>query len=293
MSILKTDAVLWYNVGEFGKAGYCVPNWSNDPGSLNPQILNFVSLVGRNLFAIMHHEDANLRVPPSINTVKRIHKLYLRAAQLLAGNAIPPGQDNMEPGHSAPAGEVFRVYPCPFFLVRNPFLRKWANLILMSLADAMQHTENAKSMEISTAFAGQVGQYIKRVYVNMAVELFGKDKAVAEAPQFALTDADFAAYNPADFFTSTEMVDTVPRIDRRFTEDALELLAEGIPVTQLPELRPWPNDLPAWYAANRSDQSIDPAGLAAAAAGEAAAGTAAAAAASAPTVAVIPPPPGP
>ena len=39
MPITNTDAVLHYDVGEFGKAGYAVPNWSDDVGSLNPQIL--------------------------------------------------------------------------------------------------------------------------------------------------------------------------------------------------------------------------------------------------------------
>ena len=33
----------------------------------------------------------------------------------------------------------------------------------------MQHTENRKEMEISTAFAGTVGQYVRRVYTNMAI----------------------------------------------------------------------------------------------------------------------------
>src|SRR2546423_9454939 len=87
MPIPNTDAVLWYNVGEFGKAGYAVPNWSDDIGSLNPQILDWVYLVGRNLFHIMHHEDADLRIPPSINTIKRIHKLYVRAGNILARRA--------------------------------------------------------------------------------------------------------------------------------------------------------------------------------------------------------------
>jgi hypothetical protein len=256
MPVTNTDAVLWYNVGEFGKVGYAVPNWSNDFGSLNPQILDWTYLVGRNLFHIMHHEDADLRIPPSINTAKRIHKLYIRAANILAGRAVPPGENNMEVMHSRPAGEVFRVFPVPFFLVRNQFMRRWAELILMSLAEAMQHTENRKSMEISTAFAGQVGQYIKRVYINMAIELFGKPRSIAGADGFTLTDADFAAYNPGDFFTQTEMVDTVPRLDRVFTEDRLEVLAEGLAVTELPDLKPWPTNLTSFYSALRSDASI-------------------------------------
>jgi hypothetical protein len=285
--VTNTDAILHYNVGEFGAAGYAVPNWSNDVGSLNPQILNLVSLVGRNLFNIMHHADIDARTPPSINTLKRVHKLYRRCAQLLAGNAIPPHQENMEVNHARPAGEIFRVYPCPYFLVRNPFMKKWANLIFIMQAESMQHTENHKEIEISTGFAGHVGQYIKRVYTNMAIELFNKEKAVAEAEGFVLVDADFQAFNPYDYFTSTELTDTVPRLDRRFTEDKIEFLAEGIPVTQLPELKPWPANLTNWYAANRTDQTIGPGGIANASAGVKESDEKQA------SVAIMPPPPGP
>ncbi len=257
MPLTNTDAVLWYNVGVFGvfgDAGYAVPNWSNDIGSLNPQILDWVDLVGRNLFHLMHHEDVDLRIPPSINTCKRIHKLYLWAASILAGRSVAPGEDNMETVHSRPAGEVFRVYPVPFFKARNPFMRRWAGFVLVSLAEAMQHTENRKEMEISTAFAGQVGQYLRRVYVNMAIELFGKTRDEANAQGFVLTDADLTSYDPSKFFTSTEMVDTVPRLDRVFTEDRLELLAEGIPITDLPaDLGPWPTNLTSFYSGTRQD----------------------------------------
>lgn len=257
MPITNSDAILWYKVGIFGDAGYAVPNWSNDIGSLNPTILDWVQLVGRNLFHIMHHEDVDLRIPPSRNTLERVHKLYLRAGSILAGRAVPAGERNMEVQHVRPAGEVFRVFPVPFFKVRNPFLRRWAELVLISLAEAMQHTENRKEMEISTAFAGQVGQYLRRVYENMAIELFGKQRAEAMASGFVLTEADFAAYNPSEFFTATEMVDTVPRLDRVLTEDRLELLAEGIPVTQLPaDLAPWPTNLLNFYANTRSDSTM-------------------------------------
>ncbi|WP_442484005.1 hypothetical protein [Aeoliella sp. SH292] len=257
MPITNSDAILHYNVGLFGEAGYAVPNWSNDIGSLNPTIIDWTQLVGRNLFHIMHHEDVDLRIPPSRNTLERIHKLYLRAASILAGRAVPPGERNMEVHHVRPAGEVFRVFPVPYFNVRNPFLKRWAELVLLSLSEAMQHTENRKEMEVSTAFAGLVGQYLKRIYSNMAIELFGKDRTAATADGFLLTEADFAAYNPASFFTATEMIDTVPRLDRVLTEDRLELLAEGIPVTQLPaDIGPWPINLSNFYTKTRSDATI-------------------------------------
>lgn len=279
MPLTNTDAVLWYKVGVFGDAGYAVPNWSNDVGSLNPQILDWVDLVGRNLFHVMHHEDVDLRIPPSINTCKRVHKLYLRAGNILAGRAVAPGTDNMEALHSRPAGEVFRVYPIPFFKVRNPFLRRWAAMVLVSLAEAMQHTENRKEMEISTAFAGQVGQYLRRVYVNMAIELFGKTREEATAQGFVLSNDDLSAYDPSQFFTSTEMVDTVPRLDRVFTEDRLELLAERLPITDLPaDLGPWPTNLTSFYSGARQDGVV----------GQASGGGASAAGGP-----IIPPAPGP
>jgi len=286
MPITNTDAILWYNVEEFGKCGYAVPNWSDDIGTLNPTIAELVRLVGQNVFNIMHHEDADLTVPPSVNTLKRVHKLYLRVASILAGRSIPPGQNNMETEHVRPAGEVFILYPCPFFNVRNRYMYQWAMWAMMMQSEMMQHTENRKEIEISTTFAGDVGQYPRRIYTNMAIELFQKPKDVAEAPGFALTDDDFNAYNPAAFFTSVEMTDTVPRLDRVFTEDRLAILRQGIPVTQLPAcVQPWPVNLTNAYAQFRGDATIIGEGKA----GQPAAGSGSGATAAA----IIPPPTGP
>ena len=254
MAVTNTDAVLWYDVGIFGEMGYAVPNWSNDIGSLNPQILQLTELIGRNLFNIMHHEDADMRIPPSLNTLTRIHKLYVRSRQILAGRGVPSGDLNFEMLHGSPAGEVFRVYPVPYFKVRNSFLRAWAGLMLSSLTCAMQHTENRKQVEISQEFAGTMGGYIKRVYDSVGVELFGKTREEVADPTFELTPEELASYNPSAFFTNTEMTDTVPRLDYVLTEDRLEFLAEGIPVTSLPDtVKPWPVNLTNVYASFRED----------------------------------------
>lgn len=256
MPITNTDAILHYDVEVFGDAGYAVPAWSDDIGSVNPNILDVVNLMGQNLFNIMHHQDVDMRVPPSINTLRRIHKLFLRSKQVLAGRAVPHNVLNMETAHVRPAGEVFRVYPVPFFKVRNPMMKRWAELILIAIAEAMQHTENRKELEFSTDFAGQVGQYMKRVYENMSIELFGVSREVATSPTFELTEEQLGGYDPGKFFTSTELTDTVPRLDRIFTEDSLVLLREGIPVTHLPPLRPWPTNLTDAYATFRRDGSV-------------------------------------
>lgn len=252
MPVTNTDAVLHYDVGEFGELGYGVPNWSNDIGSLNPAILDLVNVIGRNLFHIMHHEDIDMRTPPSINTLRRVHKLYLRASQILTGRAIPPGELNLETQHVNPGGEVFRVYPIPYFRVRNVYLRRWAGYSMMALSEAMQHTENRKAVEISTGFAGQIGQYFTRIYQNMAVELFGKTREEVTEAGFVMAETDLAGYDPSQYFTSTELVDTVPDLSHVLTEDRLEVLAQGLPVTELPELRPWPLNLTDAYARLRN-----------------------------------------
>jgi hypothetical protein len=261
--ITDSDAILWYNVGVFGDLGYAVPNASNDVGSLNVNIVDFVQLAGANLFNILHHEDVDLRIPPSINTLKRVHKLVVRSSQVLTGRAVPPGKDNMETVHVRPGGETFLVYPVPYFRVRNPFLKRWGGLLLMMLAEAMQHTENRKQVEISTDFAGLMGQYLMRIYRNMAIELFGKTVTQVETPGFVLLDADFGGYNPGAFFTSTEMTDTVPSLGNVYTEDQLDTLRAGIPVSSLPALQPWPQNLSRYYKelragdANASDFAGD------------------------------------
>lgn len=287
MPVINTDAVLWYNVGQFGQIGYGVPNPSDDPGSLNPAILDFVHVAGRNLFHIMHHEDADLRTPPSINTLRRIHKLYVRLGQLLEAAAVPSGENNMETQHVQPAGEVFRVFPVPFFKVRNPYLKQWAQWIMIMMSEAMQHTENRKTIEISTRFAGQVGQYMTRVYREMAVKCFGKTRAEVQVQGFVLTEVELSAYDPSIWHTSTEMIDTVPHLGHVFTEDRLSVISDGVPVTSLPELTPWPTNLTSYYNASKSfrDANQDDANIE----GDATASGAPSAGGGP----VIPPPPGP
>lgn len=261
MPVTNTDAVLWYNVGQFGQLGYAVPNFSNDVGSLNQNILDLVDLVGRNLFHIMHHQDADLTVPPSINTIRRVHRLYIRFGQITTARAVPPGENNMESSHVQPAGEIFKVYPIPYFKVRNTQMQRWAGWILMMLSEAMQHTENRKSLEISTTFAGTVGKYMTRMYINLATELFGKTREEAMASGFLLTEEELIGYNPAQWFTSTEMIDTVPHLGNVFTEDKLEVLSAGIPVTSLPELQPWPTNLTSYYRANKQFRDANSDGI--------------------------------
>lgn len=235
------DAFLWYNVGDWGRFGLAVPNFSDDTQSQNDTIRYLTDVMGRNLQAILWHPDANLRTPPSINTLTRIHKLCTRARSILAARAVPAATLNMEPAHALPAPEEFLVYPTPYFKVRNQWLKQYAGLILLSLTESMQHQENARPLEISQAFSGLIGQYVQRVYRLMATELFRIPLEDAAKPDFTLSEEQLRTYDPSAWFTSTEMIDTVPPHEDRPTEDDLAVLTNGIPISHLPVLGRWPS----------------------------------------------------
>jgi hypothetical protein len=236
-----TDQILWYNNGVWGRLGYAVPNFGNDPTSLNSSIAYLVDAIGRNLFGIMQHPDASLRVPPSLNTLTRVHKLCIRARSILAGRDVASGQPKFEPLHATPAPEDFMIYPTPYFKVRNRWLKEYAGLAIMAMTEAMQHTENRVPVDFTQQFSGLVGQYIARIYRLMNMELLAIPEADATKPDFTLTDAQLAAYAPEKFFTSSEMVDTVPPLADVPTEDDLDVLSQGIPASQLVGLAKYPS----------------------------------------------------
>lgn len=247
MPVTNSDAVLHYDVGIFGELGYGVPNPSDDFFTLNPTIAEFVSGAGSQMFVIMHHPDADMRTPPRLNTLQRLHRLYVSSSRLLAGRMVPSNMLDMEAKHIQNGGQVFMAHPTPYFQVRNPWLKRWAGYTMLMISEAMQHTENRRPIEISDQFAGLMGQYLRRIYTEMAIELFGKLRSEAIEPGFLLQDTDFGTYDPTETFPGTEPFDTVPPLNRVLTEDQLGILRNGIPYTELPNLKPWPLNMAAYY----------------------------------------------
>ncbi len=237
----SNDAFLWYNVGDWNRFGLAVPNWGSRKNSQNDTIRYLTDVIARNLAGIMWHPDAKLRTPPSINTLVRIHTLCTRARSIMSGRAVAPGTLNMEPVHALPAAEEFLVFPVPYFTVRNQWLKQYCGLTLLALTEAMQHTENSKPLEISTVFAGQIGQYIQRIYRLMSVELFKIPLEEASKADFTLSPEQLGSYDPTKWFTSTEMIDQSASPEDQPTEDDLVVLTNGIAISQLPLLSRWPS----------------------------------------------------
>lgn len=241
--LFPSESIIWYNVGRWGQLGFAVPNFKGYAQTANTTIAYFVRVLGRNLLDIMLSPDADMRTPPSINTLTRVRNLINRARTLLAGRALAPGTPRMEGVHAMPSLLDFMIYPCPFWRVRNQWMQEYASMVLCAISEACQHTENRIPLEITTAFAGTVGQYLQRILVRMSTELFGVDVATASAPTFTLSDAQLAGYNPGAFFTSTEMIDTSPPLTSvpPGNDPALQVLTDGIAASMLVGLQSWPS----------------------------------------------------
>lgn len=243
-NIFQTEQTLWYNNGIWGQLGYAVPNFGLGAKTLNQGIQYLVTIIGRNLLGVLQTPDADTTSPPKIETLTAIHQLICRARQIMGGRAVPPGQASLQPAHVAPGVMDQIIFPVPYLLMRNQYLKEYTGLILAALGEAMQHTENRQPFDFSTDFAAAVSQLLQRVYVQMATELLQIDAKTASAPNFVLTSAQLEAYNPSAWFTSTEMIDVNPPASQVPTAIDLQVLSSGIPASKLVGLCLWPDGTP-------------------------------------------------
>ena len=265
----KGNPVLFYDVGVWGKMGYAVPNFGPYIKSANSTIRKFVEAIGRNLQAIMHHPDARVASPPSINTIINIHKLCMRARDLLDSEHVEENEFQDEPAHNDPAFEPFLVYPTPYFMVRNSWMKSYCECALGALSELMQSSENNNPMNIDVATAGTAGMYITRLYRMFCIELLKinqKDPAFpTKSPAtgvvqpnwgaFTLTAEQIYAYAPSKWFTPTELIDTIPPQDDVPSAFDLLPISQGLPVPELPVLGPYPFPSPDSQADTAADPS--------------------------------------
>jgi hypothetical protein len=239
----KTEQILWYNNGIWGQLGYAAPNFALGAQTQNETIQYLVYALGRNLSGVMHHPDADCRTPPTINTLTRIHKLVVRARTILGGRAVPPGTPDMEAVHVQPGAQDQLIFPVPYFKVHNQWMKEYAGLCLAAIAEACQHSENRQPFEISTIFAGVIGQYLQRIYMRLGTELLMLPPATI-TPNYVFSAADLAGYNPAAWFSGTEMIDVTPSLTRMPTDVDVRPLTRGIPASNLVGLALYPSGTP-------------------------------------------------
>ena len=248
--------ILFYDVpkgGIWGKLGFAVPNWGTRQVTRNSAILDFVSVVGRNLQSIMLTDDALSTRPPNINRIIDINKLLMAVRAMLGNEGLPDNQPALEGVKATQDVESFLLYPCPYFMVRNRWLKRYAQLCFHALAEAIQSTENdTSSFEISNEFCKQMNGYFNRIMQLLATDLLRISPAVAannvpmtpygfpDWGSFVLTDAQIMAYTRS-WFTSTEKIDTCFPTGDVPSDFDLTLLTTGIPIEDMPVLTAYPN----------------------------------------------------
>jgi len=177
-------------------------------------------LSGRNLF---HHQKcttktSDLRIrrrshdQANPQTVRPRGKHFWLAVR-------PPAENNMEVAHARPAAKCSASFPRAIFpRAQTSSCARWGRRLTLNVGSPKRCStpKTARALRSQTKTRWPVGQYIKRGYLTCSDRTFGKTRTIATSDGFILTDADFSAYNPASFFTQTEMIDNRARCDRVF-----------------------------------------------------------------------------
>jgi hypothetical protein len=240
-----SDAPLFYNVGIWGERGYAIPNFGPNQATVNQTIEEMTTEGGKRLSAIMHHEDTDRSDPPSVNTIVRMVTLMNRARVLLLGRMVPENVQKFESQKVKSPRRPFKVFPCPFFKVRNRLMQKFGETVFASLAELMQSTEVAISYDITEKLATSAISYIQRFQTMLAMEYFNLPQPEAKSPTLDLM-TQLAKYTPTAYgFASADVLDKTGTISWPQEYD-LGILAEGILVPTLPAglgPYPWPDTM--------------------------------------------------
>lgn len=241
--MFATDEILWYDNGKWGEVGYAIANPNGKIWTNNSVIFQFHSLVGRNLFELLHRTDARFYGPPHKQFWYDLHQLIVTARKRLADRQRLPNDSNgLVVEHASPAPQVFLAWPIPFFgeRVRQPDIREYAQLALLMLSEMMQHSENELPTYITDSFAAKIGQYLREILALMATKYFGYTRAQAYDPAFTLQASDFANYDPSKVMTSVEMTEERPPVQWWPTETDLTAI-RAIPYNEAIVLsKRWP-----------------------------------------------------
>lgn len=255
-----TDEILWYDNGKWGAAGYAIANPAGKTWTNNTVIFQFHSLVGRNMFELLHRPDVKFYGPPHKQFWFDLHQLIVTARKRLSDRQRLPNDSNgLVVQHAAPAPQVFLAWPIPFFgeRIRQPDIREYAQLALLMLSEMMQHSENELATHITDSFAAKVGQYLREILALMATKYFGYTRAAAYDPAFTLKDADFATYDPSKVMTSVEMTEERPPLQWWPTEGDLTAI-RAIPFNEALVLaKRWPASAVLGTAQGFAPPSLD------------------------------------
>jgi len=240
-----SDQVLLYDCDPWNKLGFGVPAFgAENVGTLNRSVHGLADEIGRNQLYVMTHVDAMRLQPPSRNTVERLGKMINRVQSILVARQKDYPEIRLEEGHARPAPLIWTIHPVPYFrasLVRNKWLAEYNDLVMISLTNIYQHSDNNLALTITASMAKDIWQYFREIKIRLGSELLGlkvddlaKDEFVFDAPHYD-------NYRPDKVVVNIEPLDKPGPIFNLPTEKDLYELLQGIPATTiLPLLKQYP-----------------------------------------------------
>ncbi len=231
----KSDSPLWYNVGEWGKRGYGIPNPGRNQDTVNEDLEEFLREGGKRISVIMHCPQTALSDPPPWNDVEKMVKFMNRTRQVLLGRAVAETETEFRGKHVQSPRQPLRVYPCPCFNVTNNLFRTFARYGFAVLSELMQSPETVKSHDLTEELATRCLSYVARLQKRMAMEYFGMPEAEAGAVDLNLITKR-EQYTPrAHGMVDAEAFDLIGSSQLSLPQpQELGPLAEGILVRDLP-----------------------------------------------------------
>jgi len=240
----RSDAPCWYKNGVWGELGCAVPQTCRYLHTYNGKIHEIVTLAGRQLFHVYwHYEDRKMDRPPGRDVMEEIHQLVIVSRKRLSDLAIDFKDKRLMATHAKPSPQMFVLYPIPFYGdrgCRQTFMRDTAELAMLMITEAMQHSDNELAHDISGQFYEAVAPYLQRILVTMATRYFGYTREEASDPSFTIPPEKFRTYAPMQYAVSVEGTSTRPPIGWSPTDEDLEPI-RGLPANEvIPFCQPWP-----------------------------------------------------
>lgn len=240
-----TDEPLWWDNGIWGEAGYAIANPGGKTWSKNTVVTGLVRFMGRELFALMHQPDVRFTRPPNKEFLFEVNKMIRLGMKRTADRSIGFNDERLDGVHATSTPGVFVVYPVPFFgeRIRQANVREWCHIILLTLSEVMQHSDNDYDADITDFLTSVVHERLHRIQYLLATTFLGVDRDTAIADDYRIPDEAFAgdAYKPESLFTNSEMVEERHPLRWWPTENDLSKI-RAIPITEaMVYARRWPD----------------------------------------------------
>jgi len=249
----RSNAPAWYTPpaadgtqSVWSKMGCAVPQPGRYLQTSNIPLWEITRLAGMQLFEVLWGSDNRKfdNYQGIRDDLYKIHQLLVIGRGRLAAKTAMPNTSPLVPTKAKPSYRMFIVYPVPFYGALgcvNQWLNDCASYIMLMISEAMQSPDNERAYFITKDTHDILYGYISYLIVDMAVKFFGEDPVKAAAPDYVISDALWATFNPLKFSVPAENTSSRPPIGWTPTDLDLEPI-RGIPIENvIPFLQPWPD----------------------------------------------------